>query len=237
MSRALRIGGLITAGLMIGAATTEIATGSIPAANGVIHACYSTNTNPVGRLRVIDTGAGQSCTVGEVALNWNQSAFNFRGAWSSSATYAVGDVVTNAGSSYLALVANTATSPSGHPSTWAVLATKGSPGKQGPQGVPGIQGPPGPAGPANLQLLFSNGGVSLGLASQHCAIVSLGAHGILPGDTGIVAFDAGKWPAGLIVMPLRATAPNVLPADVCNPTSSSVSVSSVSVSVWRVAGS
>ncbi len=113
--RAVRIGGLIIAGLVVGGLATGIASASIPASNGVIHACYSTTRNPVGRLRVIDTDAGQSCTAGEVALTWNQSAFNFRGDWSASGSYAVGDVVTNAGSSYLALVANAGTRPSGTP--------------------------------------------------------------------------------------------------------------------------
>ncbi len=79
--------------------------------------------------------------------------------------------------------------------------------------------------------------MSLTVAAQHCVIVSLSAHGILAGDTGIMAADPGKWPAGLMVMPLRATAANLLPIDVCNPTSASVSVSSVSVSVYRIAGS
>ncbi len=227
------------AGLVVGALATGIASASIPASDGVIHACYSTTSTPIGRLRVIDTSAGQSCSTGEVALNWNQSAFNFRGPWSVSASYAVGDVVTNAGSSYLALLANTATNPAGNPSTWAVLAKKGSTGAQGPQGPQGpqgTQGPQGPAGPANLQLLVTNGGVSVTLGAQHCAILSLSVGGILPGDTGIMAPDSSKWPAGLIVMPLRATASNKLPIDFCNPTSATVSASSVQVSVYRIVG-
>ena len=172
MPRAIKISGLVMAGLVVGALATGIASASIPASDGVIHSCYSTTSNPIGRLRVIDTSAGQSCSPGEVALNWNQSAFNFRGAWSVSATYAVGDVVTNAGSSYLALVASTGISPSGNPATWAVLAKKGSTGVQGPQGLQGpqgpqgTQGPQGPAGPANLQLLVTNGGISVGLSGR-----------------------------------------------------------------------
>ena len=251
MPRTLKIGGLVMAGLVVGALATGIASASIPASDGVVHACYSTTSNPIGRLRVIDTSAGQSCGTGEIALDWNQSAFNFQGAWSASASYAVGDVVTNSGSSFLALVANTATNPLGHPATWAVLAKKGStgaPGPQGPQGIQGpqgfqgaqgpqgTQGPQGPAGPANLQLLITNGGISVTIAAQRCAILSLSVGGILPGDTGIMAPDASKWPAGLIAMPLRATATNKLPVDFCNPTTATVSASSVSVSVYRIVG-
>jgi hypothetical protein len=98
----------------------------------------------------------------------------------------------------------------------------------------GPQGPQGPAGPSNLQLITTNGGVSLSLSAQHCAIVSLSVGGIAVGDTGILAPDPAKWPAGLTMMPLRSTAANKLPADVCNPTSASVSVSNVSLTVWRI---
>lgn len=85
-----------------------------------------------------------------------------------------------------------------------------------------------------VQLLFSNGAVSLSLPAQHCAIASFSAPGVVPGDTGIVAPDAASWPAALTLAPLRATAANVLPVDVCNPTSAAASVSNVSVSIWRV---
>jgi hypothetical protein len=42
---------------------------TIPAANGVVYGCYNT-TN--GGLRVIDPSAGQTCKIGENALNWSQ---------------------------------------------------------------------------------------------------------------------------------------------------------------------
>ena len=46
-----------------------VAIASIPDSGGVIHGCYRTTT---GALRVINTGTGQTCVAGEVALNWSQ---------------------------------------------------------------------------------------------------------------------------------------------------------------------
>jgi hypothetical protein len=46
-----------------------VAYATIPDSSGVIHGCFSTKT---GALRVIDTGANQSCTSREQPLSWNQ---------------------------------------------------------------------------------------------------------------------------------------------------------------------
>jgi len=43
---------------------------TIPDAGGVIHGCYKSSD---GKLRVIDTEAGQACASGEKALSWNQT--------------------------------------------------------------------------------------------------------------------------------------------------------------------
>jgi Collagen triple helix repeat (20 copies)/Head domain of trimeric autotransporter adhesin/Chaperone of endosialidase len=85
---------------------------------------------------------------------------SFRGEWNSSASYAVGDVVSENGTSYIALTGNLSIDPatdvSGSGTTWAVLALRGATGPTGPtgpQGVQGIQGSTGatgqtgPAGP------------------------------------------------------------------------------------------
>jgi hypothetical protein len=45
-----------------------VAWATIPDATGVIHGCY---LNSNGKLFVIDTGAGQTCSAGETALDWN----------------------------------------------------------------------------------------------------------------------------------------------------------------------
>ncbi|HEX9009803.1 MAG TPA: hypothetical protein VF804_05510, partial [Holophagaceae bacterium] len=78
---------------------------------------------------------------------------SFKGAWTSSTPYAIGDAVSENGSAYVALTASTALDPAtdvaGSGGHWAVLALQGAQGPQGLQGVqgiPGIQGLPGPAG-------------------------------------------------------------------------------------------
>jgi hypothetical protein len=69
----------------------------------------------------------------------------FRGPWSSSTTYAIGDAVFESGTSYIALVANVAIDPatdvSGSGGHWAVLAQQGTTGATGPAGPGGPQGP------------------------------------------------------------------------------------------------
>ncbi len=45
-----------------------VAYATIPDSNGVIHSCYTTKG---GSLRVIDTGAGESCNLKESPLDWN----------------------------------------------------------------------------------------------------------------------------------------------------------------------
>ena len=87
--------------------------------------------------------------------------FIFRGPWTSSTSYAANDIVTEGGSSYIALVVNTAVDPaadvSGSGGHWTVIAAAGAKGPagatgavgaQGPAGPPGATGPAGPQGPA-----------------------------------------------------------------------------------------
>ena len=75
---------------------------------------------------------------------------SFRNAWSGSTAYAIGDAVSESGSSYIALTANTAVDPatdvSGSGGHWAVLAEQGATGSQGVQGNQGIQGIQGATG-------------------------------------------------------------------------------------------
>ena len=72
---------------------------------------------------------------------------NFKGVWSSGTSYAIGDAVSENGTSYVALTSNTAIDPATDSGAiWAVLAAKGAVGSQGPQGVQGILGPAGPVG-------------------------------------------------------------------------------------------
>ena len=74
----------------------------------------------------------------------------FKGTWSSSTVYAVGDAIFENGTSYIALAANLAVDPatdvSGSGGTWAVLAQKGATGATGAAGSTGPQGPIGLTG-------------------------------------------------------------------------------------------
>lgn len=71
---------------------------------------------------------------------------NWRGAYSSATAYAVDDVVSYAGASYICIAAGTNRTPSGQPSYWSVVSAKGDTGPQGPQGPTGATGPQGPTG-------------------------------------------------------------------------------------------
>lgn len=73
--------------------------------------------------------------------------FVWRGAFSSATTYAVDDVISFDGSSYLCLQAGTTQSPFDAPLRWAAMSLKGDVGATGPTGPAGATGPQGPAGP------------------------------------------------------------------------------------------
>jgi collagen triple helix repeat protein/beta-propeller repeat-containing protein len=80
------------------------------------------------------------------------TSFTWRGAWSDTATYTLGDVVEFAGSSYISLTGgNTGYPPDASPSSWALLAQRGATGATGSPGPPGEPGPPGAQGPAGPQ--------------------------------------------------------------------------------------
>jgi hypothetical protein len=64
-------GALFGAGLVVLAVGVGVATGAIPSASGVIHACYKTASGEK-TLRVIDAEGGHHCKQDETALAWNQ---------------------------------------------------------------------------------------------------------------------------------------------------------------------
>ena len=79
---------------------------------------------------------------------------SFKNTWSSSSTYATGDVVFFNGSSYISLVSsNLNQQPDTSPTSWALFAQQGATGSTGAQGSQGVAGPTGaqgvqgPAGP------------------------------------------------------------------------------------------
>jgi hypothetical protein len=78
----------------------------------------------------------------------NGTGFNFRNTFATSATYAVNDVATYNGSTYVAIAANGPSSqtPDQNPSAWSVMAQQGATGQTGAPGAPGATGPQGPIG-------------------------------------------------------------------------------------------
>jgi hypothetical protein len=99
------------------------------------------------------------------AAGTNGSGFDFRSAFNASASYAIDNVITYNGSTYVAIAASAGPNnptPDTNPSAWSVMAEEGAPGapgaagaagaagsagSQGPQGIPGASGAPGAAGP------------------------------------------------------------------------------------------
>ncbi len=97
-------------------------------------------TGPTGA-----TGAtGAPGPIGPQGLVW-------QGAWSNAANYAINDAVFFSGQAYIALTANTNSTPDLNPSDWSLLVQMGAPGATGPIGPTGPQGATGPQGPAGPQ--------------------------------------------------------------------------------------
>jgi hypothetical protein len=65
--------------------------------------------------------------------------FRIQGPYSATAAYLANDIVSQDGSSYVALVDNTG-QPVTNAAVWALFAAKGEPGAQGPQGATGTNG-------------------------------------------------------------------------------------------------
>lgn len=150
-----RVGKAAVAVLAFATITGAYATASIPGPGNVIEACYSTIG---GVVRIIDSD--EACLALETPISWNQTGpqgqgYAWRGEWSAIESYDPLNTVEYAGSTYIALTANTATQPDGL-TAWAIMASKGDTGPTGatgpvgpvgPQGATGAVGPAGPAGP------------------------------------------------------------------------------------------
>lgn len=88
------------------------------------------------------------------------ASFTFKGAWQPDAPYAVNDVVTRLGSTFVAIVECNGIPPESDKNSWALLSSKGDagdkgdkgdPGDTGPQGLPGAKGDTGATGPQGIQ--------------------------------------------------------------------------------------
>jgi collagen type VII alpha len=109
-------------------------------------------SGPLGPQGVIGITGAQGLTG---AAGTNGSGFNFLNAFDASASYAVDNVVTFSGSSYVAIAASAGPSnptPDTNPSAWSVMAqagavgTAGATGSIGPAGATGATGPAGATG-------------------------------------------------------------------------------------------
>ena len=79
----------------------------------------------------------------------NGSGLTYRMSFDNTASYAVNDVVTSSGSTYIAIAANAGPgnpTPDQNPTAWSLMASAGTSGAQGAQGPAGLQGPPGANG-------------------------------------------------------------------------------------------
>lgn len=132
------------------------------------------------------TGAtGQQGPIGQIGPQGpagtngtNGAGFNFRNAFDPSASYAVDDVTSYNGSTYVAIAANQGpnnTTPDMNLSSWSLMAqagaagqagAPGSAGPQGSQGPIGLTGPVGPAGPSGapgvIQTIIPQPGITGG---------------------------------------------------------------------------
>ena len=128
--------------------------------------------------------------VGAEGLEW-------KGAWSSSASYVTDDAVAYNGASYFCINANTNNQPTGLPTdtNWALLASQGATGPQGPQGIQGEKGDKGEQGIHGIQ----------GATGSTGAQGEAGPQGV-KGDTGSQGPVGSTGPAG-------ATGPQGLKGD------------------------
>ena len=132
LGQRVRHPGRVVAGVVVGALIVGGVTyAAIPnTVTTQITACYPTSGVNKGVLRVIDAQAGVKCPVGQVAISWQQRGTRYRGAWKSTVAYAANDIVSSAGSSYVALVASTNVAVT-NTTRWAVFAARGATGAKG----------------------------------------------------------------------------------------------------------
>jgi hypothetical protein len=118
---------------------------SIPDAAGVIHACRITQPSlgPLGALRVVDTAAGQTCRLGEVALTWSQTGpTGGRGPTGAHGPTGARGATGSRGPTG----AKGATGARGPTGSGGPTGVKGATGTRGPTGATGSTGPTGPVG-------------------------------------------------------------------------------------------
>jgi Collagen triple helix repeat (20 copies) len=158
---------------------------------------------------------------------------SFRNAWSGSATYAFGDAVSENGSSYIALAANTgidpATDVSGSGGHWAVLAAEGA---TGAAGSPGVQGATGAAGATGSQGIQGPAGSTGATGAQGIQ----GATGAA-GASGATGTDGSNGSAATVTIGTTTTGAAGTSASVTNSGSSSAAIFNFTIPQGAVGGS
>jgi Collagen triple helix repeat (20 copies) len=104
-------------------------------------------TGPQGPIGPTGTTGAQGST------GTNGGGLNFRNAFDPTATYALNDVVSYNGSTYVAILVNgpNTQTPDQNPGVWSIMAQQGAIGPQGPQGLIGAMGPQGTTGATGSQ--------------------------------------------------------------------------------------
>jgi N-acetylneuraminic acid mutarotase len=172
------------------------------------------------------TGAtGQAGPAGPVGANG--TGFNFRNAFDNSASYAVNDVVTFQGASYLASTANQGPNnptPDQNSSAWSVMAaqgtagTTGAPGPAGAAGPAGAQGavgpmgPPGPPGPPPPTAALTNAANTFTTTQTigGSLVLTSAGSGVQFADGTVqssAATGSGGTPSGFMILGSSPTAP------------------------------
>ena len=112
----------------------------------------------------------------------NGTSFNFRGSFDPTATYAINDVTTFSGSTYIATQSSHGPNnptPDSNPNSWKLMAAQG---EVGPAGATGSTGPTGPAGPTGQTGATGPAGAT-GPSGPQGPIGNTGPQGV-PGPTG-----------------------------------------------------
>jgi len=132
--------------------------------------------------------AGPQGAKGDPGIAW-------KGAWTEGTTYAPNDVVSDNGSTYIALQPNRGTTDVTE--FWAPFAMQGAVGPQGPQGLKGAQGSAGLTGPQGFQGLKGDKGDTGAAGPQGVPGIAgaMGPQG-LKGNTGNTGATGPQGPKG-----------------------------------------
>jgi len=161
------------------AATTTIITGQSVAANTAFTWPKPINLNAGDKIIAsASTGSAIVCLYSAYEGSAAPVAVGFtpRGAWSSGANYAVNDVVSLSGSSYLAIQAGTNQDPATQTAYWLVLAAKGDTGAAGT----GSGDVTGPASSVDSEIALFN-------STTGKIIKRASTTGILKGTSGVLS--------------------------------------------------